>query len=412
MTPPVRVLLLNQYFAPDIAPTAQLLGDLAEDLVAAGMDVTAIASSASYAGGNDRFPAREVWRGVRVQRVRATNRGRAGSAGRVLDYATYLLPAAVHSLARRRPDVVVCLSTPPLVAVLGMLLRWRGARFVYKVEDLYPDVAFALGVIREHSTLGRALTRLSRGIFKRADAVVTLDEEMAAALEAQGARRVEVIPNWADGARLRPDSVAAASFRSEHGLSDRFVVLYAGNHGLAHRFDAVVEAASLVAVREPQVLFLFVGGGPRFNDVRKAAAGSPNVTVMGYQPADRLNALLNAGDLHLVTVRDEVAGMVFPSKYPAALAVGKSVVLAGGEGTIMAAEIARDALGFVCRHDPEKIAAAVLDACNDPTRLQRFGENARRVFEERYERRIATRRWSNLITSLSCRSVAGAARAG
>ncbi len=409
---PVSVLLLNQYFAPDIAPTAQLLGDLAEDLVGAGMDVTALASSARYAGGQGRLPRHEVWRGVNVHRVRATGQGRSRQAARVLDYATYVFPAAILSLARHRPDVVVCLSTPPLVAALGAALRWRGARFVYKVEDLYPEIGFALGVLSERSVLGRVLSRASRWVLRTADAVVGLDGAMAAALEARGARRVEVIPNWADGARLHPDATAGARFRSEHGLGDRFIVLYAGNHGLAHRFDAVLEAARLLAVREPRALFLFVGDGPRRGEVRDAAAGSPNMTVMEYQPGARLNALLNAGDLHLVTVRDEVAGMLFPSKYPAALAVGKPVLLAGGRGTAIAEEIAREGLGFACRHEPGEIAHAVLEGCNDPAGLRAAGDAGRRVFEERYERRSATGRWADLITALVREPAAGAAGAG
>ena len=146
----MSVLLLNQYFVPDIAPTGQLLGELAEDLVEAGMDVTVVAGSGRYAGGG-RLPRREECRGVHIHRVRCTSLGRAGAGRRLTDYATYFIPAAARAISMRPPDVVVCLSTPPLLAVLGLVARRRGARFVYKVEDLYPDLAFALGVLRERS---------------------------------------------------------------------------------------------------------------------------------------------------------------------------------------------------------------------------------------------------------------------
>ena len=408
----MNVLLLNQYFAPDIAPTARLLGELAEALVAAGMQVRAFASSARYAGDGGRLPRREVWRGVDVHRVRATGQGRSGSAGRLLDYATYLVPMAARVLTRRCPDVVVCLSTPPLVAAVGARLRRRGARLVYKVEDLYPEIAFALGVLRERSALGRALSRMSRAVLEKADAVVALDGAMAAALEARGARRVEVIPNWADGARLHPDPDAGAAFRSEHGLSGRFIALYAGNHGLAHRFDAVLGAAKRLSASEPRALFLFVGDGPRRDEVRAAAAKNPNVAVIGYQPEERLNGLLNAGDLHMVTVRDEVAGMLFPSKYPAALAVGKPVLFVGGRGTAIAEEVTRGSLGYACEHDPEQIANAVMEACHVPAALRAAGKAGHKVFEERYERRQATRRWADLITTLAREPRAGGANAG
>lgn len=395
----VSVLLLNQYFVPDIAPTGQLLGELAEDLVEAGMDVTVIAGSGRYAGGA-RLRPREEWRGVHIRRVRCTSLGRASAARRLTDYATYFIPVAAQVISMRSPDVVVCLSTPPLLAMLGLIARRRGARFVYKVEDLYPDVAFALGALRERSVVGRTLAGLSRAILARTDAVVALDGAMAETLHARGARRVEVIPNWADGERLRPDPEAGERFRREEGLGDRFVVLYAGNLGRAHRFDAVLQAARTLVVREPRVLFLFVGDGERLAEVRAASLDSANVKLMPYQPAARLNALFNAADIHLVTLRDEAAGLLVPSKYASALAAGKPVLLVGGAASPMAAEIEGGELGFSCGHDAQRIATAVLAACGDPVRVRRQGEHARCVFTTRYDRKMATGQWADLLGGL------------
>jgi glycosyltransferase involved in cell wall biosynthesis len=408
---PLSVLLLNQYFVPDIAPTGQLLGELAEDLVEAGMDVAVVAGSCRYAGGG-RLPRREVWRGVRIHRVRCTSLGRPGACRRLADYATYFVPTVARVISMRPPEVVVCLSTPPLLAVLGPVARRRGARFVYKVEDLYPDLAFALGVLREHSAVGRTLARLSRAILSRADAVVALDEPMAQALRTRGARRVEVIPNWADGEKIWPDSEAGRRFRREERLEDRFVVLYAGNLGRAHRFDAVLEAAKTLAVREPRVLFLFVGDGPRLAEVHAASLDSANVKLMPYQPAERLNALLNAADIHLVTLRDEAAGLLVPSKYPSALAAGKPVLLVGARSGAMAKEIEGGELGFSCGHDSQQIASAVLAACGEQTGTRRLGENARGVFTKRYDRNMATAQWVDLLGSLGRSSMTGEGSGG
>lgn len=396
---PLSVLLLNQYFVPDIAPTGQLLGELAEDLVEAGMDVTVIAGSGRYAGGA-RLRPREEWRGVHICRVRCTSLGRAGAGRRLTDYATYFVPAAARMIAMRPPDVVVCLSTPPLLAMLGLVARRRGARFVYKVEDLYPDLAFALGALRERSVLGRALAWLSRAILARADAVVALDGAMAQTLHARGARRVEVIPNWADGKRLRPDLEAGERFRREEGLEGRFVVLYAGNFGRAHRFDAVLEAAKTLAVSEPRVLFLFVGNGPRLAEVRAASHNLANVRLMPYQPAERLNGLLNAADIHLVTLRDEAAALLVPSKYASALAAGKPVLMVGARSSAMAQEIEGERLGFSCDHDVQQVAHAVLQAFGDQVRGRGRGENGRHVFATRYDRRMTTAQWADLLGGL------------
>jgi len=301
----------------------------------------------------------------------------------------------------RPTKVVVCLSTPPLVAVLGLLARLRGARFVYKVEDLYPDVAVALGTFGRHSPAARFFGRLSRAVLARADAVVALDEAMGRALQARGARRVAVIPNWADGEALRPDPETGAGLRAVYGLGDRFVVLYSGNLGLAHRFDAVIAAAREIAPVRPDVLFLFVGGGPRLPEVKRLAADLANVRFLPYQPREALGALYNAADVHLVTLRDEVAGLLVPSKYAAALAAARPVLLVGGAETEIAREIEDQGLGWVCPHDPEAVMAALKEALQVRGLLEEQGARARAVFEGRYERGGATARWSRVLADVA-----------
>jgi glycosyltransferase involved in cell wall biosynthesis len=396
---PARVLLINQYFWPDVAATAQLLAELAEDLGAGGATITALAGRGSYVPGpRGKLPRREKWRGVEVRRVRCTSFGRGSTLGRVTDYLTFLAGAKLAVLFGRRRDVVICLSTPPLVGVLGWLARLRGARLVYKVEDLYPDVAMMLGTLQAGSLVARGSAALSGLLLRCADAVVALDEGMAKALRERGARRVNVIPNWADGRAIRPDEEAGATFRREHGLERRFVVLYSGNLGLAHRFDAVLAAARTLAEQEPRVLFLFVGGGPRLADAQAEARGLANVRFLPYQPRENLRGLFNAADVHLVTLRDEVSGMVVPSKYPSALAAGKPVLLVGGRGTEMREEIGREGVGWYCDHKSDAVRDTLLDACRHPEVLDGVSAKARSLLERKYERRLCTRQWAELLS--------------
>ncbi len=398
----MKILLVNQYFWPDLAATAQLLVELAEDLAAGRADVTALAGRGSYVPGRTgKLARREEWRGVRIHRVWCTSFGRGSLVGRVADYLTFLASAAVAVLFGRQHDVVVCLSTPPLVGVLGLLARVRGSRFVCKVEDLYPDVAVALGTLRERSPVTSGSAALSHLLLRRADAAVALDQRMQQTLQARGVCRVEVIPNWADGGSIRPDAPAGARFREAHGLPASFVVLYSGNLGLAHRFDAVIEAARALAGRRPDVVFLFVGAGPRLGEVRTLAKGLPNVRFMPYQPREMLGELYNAADVHLVTLRDEVAGMLVPSKYPAALAAGKPVLLVGGGNADLWREITEEQLGWCCPHEASAVVKAVEDAAQRPEGCRACGRRARNVFEARYDRRIATARWLALLREVA-----------
>ena len=143
------ILLINQFYWPDRAATAQLLTDLAEDLAAAGHEVTVLAGRGAYAlEGRVRLKRQERRRGVEVRRLWCTSFGRGQLLGRAADYSSFLLSASLAAVAGKRFDVAVCLSTPPFLALVGLIARVRGSVLVYKVEDLYPDVAIALGVMR------------------------------------------------------------------------------------------------------------------------------------------------------------------------------------------------------------------------------------------------------------------------
>jgi glycosyltransferase involved in cell wall biosynthesis len=319
----------------------------------------------------------------------------------VTDYATFLASATLSVLVGRRADVTVCLSTPPLVAVLGRLARLLDSRFVYKVEDLYPDVAVRLGAVRRGSLGERFFAALSAQLLRSADAVVALDEAMARELHLRGARRVEVIPNWADGEAIRPEPSAGDAIRREQGLKGRFVVLYSGNLGLAHRFDAVCETARSLAKTLSDVFFLFVGAGPRLEEVETGVRGLPNVRLLPYQPRERLGELYNAADIHLVTLRDEVAGLLVPSKYPAALAAGKPVLQVGGRGADLWQEIQDEDVGWVCEHRAEEVMGAIHLATSDADSVRQKGERARDLFERKYTRSACTEAWYRLLRDVA-----------
>ena len=396
-----KLLLINQYFWPDRAATAQLLADLAEDAAEAGFAVTALAGRGSYAPStDDQLPRRESWRGVDVRRVWCSDFGRGNIVGRLLDYLTFLASSFWYVCLGARHDVVVCLSTPPLVSVLGLVARVRGSCFVYKVEDLYPDVAVALGSLSPGSPATLALRKLSSSVLRRADVCVALDGSMEKVLRDRGARRVEIIPNWSDGEAIRPDPIAGRRFRDSEALPSGVLVLYSGNLGMAHRFDAVVAAArKLEELGNP--CFLFVGSGVRLPSVKDAAAGLTNVRFLPYQPRERLHDLYNAADVHLVTLQDNVAGLLVPSKYPAALAAGKPVLVVGGAGTDLHQEVESRDVGWVCSHDSEQIVAALGKAASDPEVAARRCRNARALFEEKYRRASAVGRWITLLEQLA-----------
>jgi glycosyltransferase involved in cell wall biosynthesis len=396
----VRIVLLNQYYAPDEAATAQLLTDLGQGLAAAGHEVSAICCRRAYADPSVRYPASERIEGVSIQRTRATGFGRGNAVGRLADYLSFLFGAAWRLFRQPRPDVVISLSTPPLVAALGLLLaRMRRARSIYWVMDVYPDLAFDLGVLAPRSIAGRLLTRISEFALQRSDDVVALGECMAARLESKGLANVEVVHNWADGERIRPCSLDGHSLRREWGWSGRFVVLYSGNMGLAHEFDTVLDAAEILR-SDPRVLLAFVGGGPRRAEVEEEARrrALPNVEFRPYVERERLDESLTAGDVHLVTLREQMPGLLVPSKIYGILAAGRPCLYAGpGEGEIADIIEAGRCGTRVALGNADELARAVQRYADDPDRVEAEGERARRLFDDRFSKERAIVAFQRLI---------------
>ena len=395
----MKVLLLNQFFHPDLSATAQLATDLAEDLVASGLEVTALAARGSYLGGQ-KLPLREVHRGIRIDRVRCTSLGKRSIARRLVDYATFFLSAAARVLFSRRQDVVVAMSTPPLVATLGVMLRrLRGTRFVYWLQDVYPELAIAFGVVRAGSATARVLDGISRLTLRSADAVVVLGEAMAERVRAKGIdpSRVHVVPNWADERVLRPVQREGNAFRRAHDLAGKRVVLYSGNMGRAHDVATLLGAARLLR-GEPDLVFLFVGEGAKRAEVEAGARELPSIRLLPYQPREGLSESLSAGDVHVVTQSNFTVGLIEPSKLYGAMAVGRPVLFIGPAGTEAAQTVEHEGIGEVVACGDCAGAAAALGRL-----LQRCGElgdRARAVFECSYTRSLRTARFGRVLRTL------------
>ncbi len=385
----MKVALLNQYYAPSEAPTARLLADLSGALVQEGHEVTVLCSRRSYVDPAATYPPRQRLDGVDVRRVVSTGFGRSGRVGRLVDYLSFLISAGLRLVSMGKHDVVVSMTTPPMLTLVAVIAaRLRGSRCVNWVMDIYPDVAFELGVLRRDSLAGRLFARASEFTLRRADVVVALGETMAKRLAASGARRVEVVHNWADGETIRPRSIDEHPFRKDWGWLEKFVVLHSGNMGLAHEFDTVVAAAELLREDET-VLFAFIGGGPRKGEVEAEVTrrGLSNVCFRPYVPSAQLGRGLTSADVHLVTMRGRMPGLLVPSKLYGILAAGRPAIYVGpDDGEVP--RILRDGQCGACvaDGDPQGLADAVVDYKNNAQRRAEHGRRARRLFDERFSR--------------------------
>ncbi len=325
--------MLNQAFYPDVVSTAQHAGDLAQALVKAGHEVTVIASRRGYDDPRKTFPPSETWRGVRIIRVNSTGLGKGTRWRRAVDFATFLASCAARALLAQRFDLFIAMTSPPLISVLAAsLVPIKAQRFVLWCMDLNPDEALAAGWLRAASASTTLLSWLLRFSLRRADAIIALDRFMQKRIEQKGipAEKVTAVPPWSHDDYVWFDPAGREEFRRRHGLEDKFVVMYSGNHSPCHPLDTLVEAARRLCDRT-DIVFCFVGGGSDFRRLERHAAesGARNLRFLPYQPLEALAGSLSAADLHVVVMGDAFVGIVHPCKIYNVLAVGAPYLYIG-----------------------------------------------------------------------------------
>ncbi|MBE7480995.1 MAG: glycosyltransferase family 4 protein [Polyangiaceae bacterium] len=397
----MRVLAVNQFYPPDHAATGQLLGELCADLAAGGDEVTVVASSGTYLGGQ-KLPGRDLLDGVHVIRPWATSFGKASRRGRLSDYLSFWATALGRAARVARPDVILALTTPPMIAAgvvaLGVARRIPVTTWV---QDVYPEVAAAFGVLDERGAPYRALLRTAAATHGATCRVVALSDGMAERLVAQGAprSRIRVIQNWADGNLIFPVEHGENPFRQAHLSGDSFLAMYSGNLGVGHDMATLIDAARLLRERDPRVQLVFVGEGARKAEAERRAQGLGNVRFLPYQRKSDLRFSLAAADVHLVSLNEGLQGLLVPSKVYGALASGRPICYVGPASCEVARVVESHGVGLAVRNgDSEGLASALSRLANDRGLWAAMCLKARSIFLERFDRPVAVAQFRQVLS--------------
>ncbi len=400
MKTPPSILFLNRVYPPADGATGQLLAELAPALVQRGHHVTVVTAE-SGAGGK---PGEHV-NGVQVERVHGLPFTRASHWRRALSYLS-LYPALLwRALRLPRADVVVTLTDPPLLLLLGVLIKTvKGSRHIHWAQDLYPELAEEMKVLPQGGVVARTLRWLSTGGLRHADRVIAVGRCMKARIIARGIKptAVQIIPNWGHSAEATGGSRVANPFRVEHELGGRFVVMYSGNLGLAHPFEAILDVAERLRESHPTALFLFVGSGPRLPWVQEQALKRSlhNVRFLPFQPKEKLAHSLAAADIHLASMQHELCGLVVPSKVYGVMAAGRPCVFLGPEESEAAQFILQHGCGSVLtKATGARLASCLAQWMGDESLLRETRERVEAV-AERVSLRAAVRAFSHSIQEI------------
>jgi colanic acid biosynthesis glycosyl transferase WcaI len=395
----MNIVVLCPHFEPDVAPTGEVMTSIAAELVALGHRLHIVTSLPWYQdhalepGWDGQLVRHEARPWGVITRVHPFPTDKHNIPARAVAFGGFTLLAAFEGVVSKlRPDVVLAMSPPLTLGMAGWAVaRARRVPFVFNIQDVFPDVAVELGLLTGRRAIAAA-TWLERASYRRADAVTVLSDDLAdnvrAKLTAGLARRpaaaqaakVRVIPNFIDTAWITPGPTEN-SYRAEHGLVGRRVVMYAGNVGLSQSLDLVLDAA--VALRhEPDIAFVINGGGAARPDLERRARGVDNLQFVDLAPKARLPEVLAAADLHVVPLKRGLAWSSVPSKLYSILAAGRPLVASVDPGTEVARTVERAGAGLaVPPDDPEAFTKAILRLLDDPHGAQTMGADGRRFVE-------------------------------
>ncbi|MDB5676833.1 MAG: bme8 [Sphingomonas bacterium] len=406
--PRPRLLFVNRFYYPDHSATAQILTDLAEALAARGWEVGVIASRLRYDDPMGLLLAHDTHAGVTIRRVWSSRFGRTGLIGRAIDYLSFYITAFFAILATaRRGDLVIAKTDPPLLSVVASIaVRLREATLINWLQDLYPEVAAELGVGAMHGPAGRVLRHLRNASLRRARLNIAIGERMAERIAAEGvsAKQIAVMPNWSDETAIRPLPRGGVGLRDEWGFGDAFVIGYSGNLGRAHEFETLLGAARLLIDRH-DILFLMIGGGHESARLAARVADeglADRFRFRPYQPRERLSESLGVADVHWLSLRPEMEGLIVPSKFYGIAAAGRPVLAITDLDGEIARIVSREACGVaIAPGDAAGLAAVIEQLAGDPARVAAMGNAARAVIEREFGRADAFARWDKLFSGLA-----------
>ena len=399
----MRVLILSQYFYPELISTGQILTELAEDLAAEGCSISAIAGQPTYY--DRRCVEKEiVHRGIRILRVGNTQWDKNSVAGKIANSVTFFGGALRRALSFPKGTIILAVTNPPFLPVGAYLISLLGrGKYICLIHDVYPDIAVRLGYIKAGGVLERLWSLVNRVVWGRAEAIVVLGRDMEETIRAKlppsERGKIVFIPNWSDGESIVPLCKEDNPFLLEVGLDpSTFIVQYSGNMGLFHDMETIIRGAALL--KDLSVRFLFIGGGGKREAMEAMAKslGLGNVLFLPYQPKEKLRFSLSCSDVSLVCLEKGAEGLAVPSKYYGILASGRPVIALMDERAEIARSVRETGCGYVIpQGDAEGLAESIRFLFRNPEVRAEMGRRARETLEKEYSREIISRRYFDLF---------------
>lgn len=409
MTRPIVVLV--PHFAPDTAPTGEVITRIVDEFIAAGQKVHVVTALPWYRthaiedGWGGRLVRREKTSWGLIIRVHPfPGKSKTNLLRRAIGFAAFSVVAGVCTLfaggIHKRPAAIVSMSPPLTLGLTGWLAaRLRRTSAIFNIQDVFPDAAIETGAITNTKIIAVARW-LERVSYHRSDAVVVLSDDLqanvVAKVSSKNKKKIHVIPNFVDADRITPLS-RDTSYRKELGIGNETVVMYAGNVGYSQSLTLMIAAAK----HFPHVSFVINGEGSARAELESLASGIRNIHFANYQPRERVAEVLASGDIHVVPLRAGLGAVSVPSKTYSILAAARPVVAAIDPGTEVTRILSASGAGIAVGPDNEtEFIAALSQLIDNPPMAQEMGKKGRQWVQSHVSPAAVANSYLSLIDSL------------
>ena len=394
-----RLLLVSEHFQPSTGATAQLMTDLASDLVGLGWRVTVLTATS---GRTTPSPSKATMV-VRLNRGH-TRQGRDGVLAKTLRGLHFLISSLIWCLVRgRQGDVILIVSNPPFIGLIGPFLHTlRGLPYVFVFQDLFPQTAVISGLLQPSSPITSCMRWLMSWVCRQSASTIVLSDSMRQQLIRDLGQHtpIAVIHNWAvEQALASPRAINP--FAAEHGFQHCFTVQYSGNFGRLHDLDTLLDTARILLSHPVQ--FVFIGGGAKQSQIDSSCETNTltNILRLPYQPRTTLPYSLGACDLAAISLMPGAENSMAPCKFYGILAGGRGVVLVARRTCDLAQIVLNEGIGVVAEPgESEALAEELLQLSKQPDRVQAMGDRARSLYKERFGRERSVMAYARLLAQL------------
>ncbi len=413
----MRLVVLCPHFAPDIAPTGDVMTAIVAELVKYNIEVHVVTALPWYRD----HEIESSWTGRLIRREHTAwgsitrlhpfpGKNKQGLVRRALGFIAFSVLAGVSALfaggIHRRVHAVISMSPPLTLGLMGWCSSFlRRAPLIFNIQDIFPDAAVTTGAITNRFVIACA-KKLEIVTYHRASKIVVLSEDLQRnvqkKIKSKAHNRVVVIPNFIDVNAIRPLNRMTA-YRRELSIGPELVVMYAGNVGFSQSLELLIEAARQM----PHVTFVINGGGSAKEALQAQAIGISNLRFGHYQPKERLSEVLATADIHVVPLRAGLGVVSVPSKTYSILAAGRVIVAAIDPDTEVPRILAASGGGLcVAPDDPLALVSAISRLVSDPVMSETMGKSGREWVELHVSAEAVAKMYADLLSMVTNRLVA------